>query len=81
MWLGQLEWRFPIWWRFRGVAFGSIADVADKYADYSFETIKWGLGTGIRFMLDEDARISFRFDFAFGREGQRGFYLGVNEVF
>jgi len=82
MWSTQFEWRFPIFWRIRGEIFGSLGDVGHTVGDWSFKTIKWGAGFGIRFVMNKKERTSIRFDYGFGQtENDRGAYFGANEVF
>jgi len=82
MWSGQIEWRFPIVWRFRGVIFGSIGDVAEVPGDWGFNTIKWSAGAGIRFVMNPKEKTSVRFDYGHGKSKKdSGVYFGMNEVF
>lgn len=77
----QVEWRFPIWWRFIGTAFYGLGDVSHDFHDLSWASIKHSFGGGIRFTLDAKERINLRFDAAFGPHGTRGFYFQIGEAF
>ncbi len=77
----QVEWRFPIYWRFLGVGFIGAGDVANTFDDFALNRIKCALGGGIRFTLDAAERINLRFDAAFGIDGSRGFYVQLGEAF
>lgn len=77
----QVEYRFPIIWRFIGVAFAGVGDVAREFNDLTLPELKYSLGGGLRFTLDAKERINLRFDAGFGLHGNRGFYLGISEAF
>lgn len=77
----QVEYRFPIYWRFMGVAFASTGDVFRKAEELSFSKLKVSGGAGIRFTIDAKERVNLRFDYAFGRFGSQGFYLSISEAF
>ncbi len=82
MWLTQLEWRFPLVWRFRGTLFASAGDVARVPSDFGFQTINWAVGAGLRFVVNPKERNMIRMDYAHGKTKQdKGFYFGVNEVY
>jgi hypothetical protein len=80
-WFAQAEYRFPIVWRFRGVAFASVGDVARKVDYFSLNSIKLSGGAGFRFVVDPKERLSLRFDYGFALDGSRGFYFSINEAF
>ncbi|GIV34396.1 MAG: membrane protein [Chitinophagales bacterium] len=77
----QVEWRFPVYWRFMGVAFIGAGDVANTFHDFALNRIKYAMGAGLRFTLDAAERINLRFDVAFTLDGSRGFYLQLGEAF
>jgi len=82
MWLAQVEWRFPLVWRFRGTLFTSAGDVARVPSDFSFQTINWAVGVGLRFVVNPKERNMIRMDYAHGKTKEdKGFYFGVNEVY
>jgi len=77
----QVEWRFPIWWRFIGAGFYGVGDVTHDFHDLSWSGLKHSIGGGVRFTLDAKERINVRFDAAFGFDGSRGFYFQIGEAF
>ena len=78
---GQVEYRFPIYWRFRGASFVGAGDVLNSISDIALENIKYSFGAGLRFVLDPKDKLSLRVDYAIGKDWTRGFYFGINEVF
>ncbi len=76
----QIEYRFPIYWRFGGVVFGGIGQVAPRLAELTFEDLKVAGGVGLRFAVTEDPKINVRLDFAFSPEGFM-FYVNALEAF
>lgn len=40
-----------------------------------------GYGAGLRVMINKKSRVNLNLDYAFGKYGAQGFYLGLNEVF
>ena len=77
----QAEYRFPIAWRFGGVAFGSVGMVAPSLLDFKLKDIKGAAGGGLRFMFDRDERLNGRFDVGVSNEGEPNFYIQINEAF
>ncbi len=76
----QVEYRFPIYWRFGGVAFAGFGDVFGPDSEAQWSTLKYSYGTGFRFALNKAERMNFRFDYAWGRETS-SFYIMVTEAF
>jgi hypothetical protein len=77
---GQAEYRFPIWWRFGGVAFAGIGDVFNRPRQVSLNTLKYSYGAGLRFAVNRKERLNIRFDYGFGRDS-RSFYISLTEAF
>lgn len=77
---GQLEYRFPLVWRFGGAAFAGAGRVARRLADLDLEGWKWAAGGGLRFAVNPEERINLRFDVGATREGTN-FYLAIGEAF
>jgi outer membrane protein assembly factor BamA len=74
------EVRFPIAWRFGGVVFAGVGDVAHDAGDVpALRELERALGLGVRFRMN-DAGVRLRADGAWGREGG-GLYLSVGEAF
>lgn len=76
----QVEYRLPIWWRFSGVVFTGIGEVADRLEAFDFSSPKWTVGGGLRVILHQDERLLLRFDAGFG-DGTHGVYVNVHEAF
>ncbi len=79
-WALQSEWRYPIVWRFRGVAFAGIGDTAPDLAAFDLDGLRWSVGGGLRFVVSESERVSARVDAGYG-SGDWGIYFNVNEAF
>ncbi len=77
---GQVEYRFPIFWRFGGVAFAGLGDVASDVSRFSVDAIKPCLGAGLRFLFDPVEKMNVRIDAGFGK-GTSGFYVTAKEAF
>jgi hypothetical protein len=76
----QAEYRFPIFWRFGGVAFAGIGDVFETTSDLRADRLKYSIGTGLRFLMNPKERLNIRFDYGIGREGGY-YYFSVTESF
>lgn len=78
--LFQTEYRFQIWKRFGGVAFGSLGNVAGAFSAFEVDKSKWNAGLGIRYMINTDDRLNLRVDYALG-ENTSGLYITFGEAF
>jgi outer membrane protein assembly factor BamA len=76
----QLEYRFPLFWRFGAVAFAGAGDVFGPSSSLSASNLKYSIGTGLRFVVDPAERLNIRLDYGYGREGGY-FYFVVGESF
>lgn len=76
----QVEYRFPLFWRFGMVAFAGVGDVFEQTTDLKWNLLKYSVGTGLRFVINPAERLNIRFDYAHGREGGY-FYFVVAESF
>jgi outer membrane protein assembly factor BamA len=76
----QLEYRFPLFWRFGMVAFAGVGDVFTSVSDIKTYTLKYSVGSGLRFLVNPAERLNLRFDYAIGREGGY-FYFSLSEAF
>ena len=76
----QIEYRFPIWWRFGGVLFFGVGKVQHEMMEFFFKDLKYAGGFGVRFQLNNKKRINFRFDMGFTPEGFN-FYFNLLEAF
>ena len=76
----QIEHRFPIWKRYGAVIFGSLSILDDTIEDLRLSETKPAGGFGIRYSINPDERLNFRFDMGFSRYGAQP-YFQVQEAF
>ncbi len=76
----QGEYRFPIYWRFSGVAFAGMGDVSHTPQSFNFDEFKFAYGLGLRFVLNRQERIRMRFDVGVA-QGVPAAYLVFGEAF
>ncbi|MDX2129393.1 MAG: BamA/TamA family outer membrane protein [Chloroherpetonaceae bacterium] len=76
----QAEYRFPLVWRFGGVVFGGIGEVASRIQQFWLPNFQISYGFGLRFSINPDEKVNLRLDFGFGKNTS-GIYLTVNEAF
>ncbi len=77
------EFRFPITRNklFSGVTFFNIESANDMVATKIFEVWKPAAGLGLRVLFNKATRTNLCLDYAWGTNGQKGFFLGLNEAF
>ncbi|TAJ08174.1 hypothetical protein DMA11_21485 [Marinilabiliaceae bacterium JC017] len=85
VWYGESEYRFPLqknketW---GGVVFVNATSASNRLNDINlFQHIDLAYGAGLRIMINKKSRANLNLDFAWGKYGAKGFYLGLNEVF
>ncbi|MFK8044821.1 MAG: BamA/TamA family outer membrane protein [Crocinitomicaceae bacterium] len=76
----QVEYRFPIYKRFRGVAFASSGTVSPSTSELFKQPQKIGYGAGLRFQLSKKQLNHLRLDVARSQEGFQ-FYITIGEAF
>ncbi|MEJ8801647.1 BamA/TamA family outer membrane protein [Pontibacter sp. H249] len=76
----QVEYRFPVYKRFGMTTFASLGDVFAKTSDVSFNTLKYSVGGGVRYALNQEQKLNIRADVGYGREGTN-FYIVIGEAF
>ncbi len=76
----QLEYRFPLFWRFGMTAFTGFGDVFSRPQDLTWRTTKYTVGAGLRFLVNSAERINIRVDYGYGSQGGY-FYFSVSEAF
>ncbi len=76
----QVEYRYPLLWRFSMVSFVGLGDVFNSVSDIKANTLKYSIGSGLRFVVNPAERLNIRVDYAVGREGGY-FYFSVAEAF
>lgn len=76
----QVEYRFPLFWRFGMAAFTGVGDIFSNPTNVSWNTLKYTVGAGLRFVVNSAERVNLRFDYGYGAEGGY-FYFSVTEAF
>lgn len=76
----QVEYRFPVWWRFGAVVFAGAGDVMSAPTDLRLDRLKYSFGGGLRFNINKRERLNLRFDYGFGRKSS-AFYIMMGEAF
>jgi hypothetical protein len=76
----QVEYRFPLFWRFSMATFAGIGEVFDDVNDIRMNNLKYSVGTGLRFALNPQQKLNLRADIGYGREGIN-FYMVIGEAF
>ena len=76
---GQFELRQKIWEMVGGAVWGGFANLWGDYGKFHWKNTLPNFGFGARFYITE--RMCLRFDYGFGRKGQNGFILSINEAF
>ncbi len=79
----EMEYRFPVTANgfLSGVAFVNMQTANDEWGTKLFQQFQPGYGTGVRILFNKHTRTNLCLDYAFGKYGQRGFFLSLNETF
>lgn len=79
----EVEYRFPILRNkfVSGVAFANLQTTNDESGTKIFQVWQPGYGGGLRVLFNKATRTNLCLDYAFGRYGSKGFFLGLNEAF
>ena len=79
----EAEFRFPITRNkfLSGVAFGSMQTANDEHGTKLFQIFQPGYGAGLRVLFNKATRTNLALDYAFGKFGNKGFFLNLNESF
>lgn len=79
----EVEYRFPITRNkfFSGATFFSVQTANDELGTRLFEKWQPGGGAGLRVLFNKATRTNLCLDYAFGKYGRKGFFLGLNEAF
>lgn len=79
----ELEYRFPILRNkfISGVTFGNIQTASDDLGTKLFQRWQPGGGAGLRVLFNKATRTNLCLDYAVGKYGSKGFFLGLTEVF
>ena len=82
---GEIEYRFPLLPKndlLGGVVFVNATTASSREAGvHLFDYLDYAYGAGLRVMINKKSRANLALDFAVGKYGASGFYLGINEVF
>lgn len=79
-WTMALEYRFPLYRRIEGVAFGSTATVSGDFGSLFTSNFKNAAGIGLRYILNKKEGTRIRMDYGISKEGGN-FYFTINEAF
>lgn len=79
----EAEYRFPITRNkfLSGVTFFNVQTANDDLGTRLFQEWQPGGGAGLRVLFNKATRTNLCLDYAFGKYGRRGFFLGLNEAF
>ena len=79
----EAELRFPILANkfISGVVFGNLQSGNDEQGTRLFEVVQPGGGGGLRVLFNKETRTNLALDYAWGRYGNKGFFLNLNETF
>ncbi len=77
----QGEYRSPVRARVGGVVFAGAGISAPGLDELSGRTLLPTYGAGLRVQLDKRQRTGVRADYALGRDGASGLYIGFNQAF
>jgi len=77
------ELRFPIMTNkfISGVVFGNLQTGSDALGTKIFQQFQPGYGAGLRVLFNKATRTNLALDYAWGRFGNKGFFLNLNEAF
>lgn len=79
----EIEYRFPITTNkfLSGVSFFNVQTSNNLQGINLFEHWQPGGGAGLRVLFNKTTRTNLCLDYAFGKFGSKGFFLGLNEAF
>lgn len=77
---GEVELRRPLFWRFSGVTYAGLGQVAPELDELNDDSLLWSAGFGLRFQLTRESQLNYRSDVAWGRDGFE-FYFSLGEEF
>ena len=79
----EAEFRFPILANkfISGVTFVNMQTANDEQGTKLFQVFQPGYGAGLRVLFNKATRTNLALDYAFGKFGNKGFFLNLNEAF
>jgi len=63
------------------VVFGNLQTGNDDHGTKIFQVFQPGYGGGFRVLFNKATRTNLALDYAFGKFGNKGFFLNLNETF
>lgn len=79
LWTTQVEYRVPLFWRFKATAFASVGEVGPRIGHELVDEVERAVGVGGRLRLTEDG-VHGRVDLAYSPTGVE-LYLSLGEAF
>jgi hypothetical protein len=76
----EAEYRFPIIWRFGGVMFAGVGDVANRLSELDDSPLRFAGGGGFRLSLNSKERLNLRLDVGVAPNSY-GIYFTAREAF
>jgi outer membrane protein assembly factor BamA len=77
----QVELRLHIWNIFGVAGWFGVGQVQNSYSQVAMDQFHLSYGPGLRIMVDSKHKTNLRFDFGFGPNGVKGFYVNFGEAF
>jgi hypothetical protein len=79
----EAELRYPILANkfISGVVFGNLQTANDDHGTKLFRVFQPGYGAGFRILFSKATRTNLALDYAYGKFGNKGFFLNLNEAF
>jgi Omp85 superfamily domain len=79
----EAELRFPLLPNkfISGVVFGNLQTANDQQGTKIFQVFQPGYGAGFRVLFNKATRTNLALDYAWGKYGNKGFFLNLNEAF
>ncbi|WP_159064739.1 BamA/TamA family outer membrane protein [Thaumasiovibrio subtropicus] len=82
LYAAQAEYRYHISDKWKLVGFGGLGALRGETArQFDNDNLYYSAGAGVRYAIQPQARVHFRFDIAIGNDGNDGFYVGIQEAF
>lgn len=81
LWVLQGEYRFPLFWRFGGVLFAGMGNVAPRVKNLFVQQLHVTYGIGGRFTLSKQDHINLRLDIGGNERGELFPYITIGEAF
>lgn len=76
----QSEIRFPVFRRFSGTTFVSVANIGNDFNDIFESVVKYSFGVGLRYKINRKENVNIRLDYGQGYKSS-GNYINFGEAF